>query len=182
MVSKRQNKLLKSFFDKKWSSHLKEFEHSGYSLIYEINKQNPENVIDIGCGDNVFKGMINNLTGIDIVNKRADMVCDIMEIELDLEDGTSSAFDIALALGSINFGAEDDIVEVLEKVYTLLKPGGKLYMRVNPGIRHGRCKDLIIFPWSAKNIDPIGLRAGFKRISPIAPEYEGRLFFIYKKV
>lgn len=177
-MSKRQTKIKKDFFKKKWASHLGRFQFSGYSLVWEINSQNPENVLDLGCGDNYFKGLIDNITGIDLANEKADMVCDIMDIELDGQ----AAFDIILALGSINFGSEKDILANLAKVSELIKPGGKLYMRVNPGIRHELCKDLIVFPWSIQNIDSIGLQAGFKRISPIREEHAKRLFFIYKKI
>lgn len=182
-MNKRQTKLLKAFFGasgtgKKWESHLAKFQYSGYNLVYEINSQNPGNVLDFGCGDNNFKGLIENLTGLDIINENADIVCDIMEIELDESDG----FDIILALGSINFGKDEkDIVDVLKKCHDLLNPNGKIYMRVNPGIRHTECKDLIMFQWDIANVDRIGKRAGFGRISPIQTEHGDRLFFVYKK-
>ena len=35
---------------------------------------NPDNVVDIGCGFNEFKGKITNLIGIDPYNDKADIM------------------------------------------------------------------------------------------------------------
>jgi len=177
-MSKRQNKILKDFFGKKWRNDFRRFKHSGFNLAKIINAQEPKNVLDLGCGRNLLKDRIKNLVGIDIVNESADLVCDIMELELEDD---SDAFDIVLALGSINFGREKDILAMLKRVNELMVPSGKLYMRVNPGIRHKNCKDLIIFPWTLDNIDPIGKKTGFTRISPIQKEARNRWFFVYMK-
>ena len=171
-----QIEVLKTFFGDVWKSSIENYEKSGYSLVDVINDQNPRNVLDIGCGENQLKGKINNLVGVDIVNPAADVVCDIMDIPF-----LDETFDIALALGSINFGEEEDIIKHLIKAASLLKPKGLLYMRVNPGLPHLQCPRLKMFKWSRENIDPLGEKAGFFRVGEIEDDYNSRLFFVYQK-
>ena len=57
--------VLKNYFGKVWQAETKKFKYSGLAIIDEVNAMNPDNVIDIGCGYNEFKGKIQNLTGID---------------------------------------------------------------------------------------------------------------------
>ena len=40
-------------------------------------------------------------------------------------------FDVAICLGSINFGSSDKILAELENVVRMVKSGGMLYFRVN---------------------------------------------------
>ena len=55
------------------ATETKKFKYSGLAIIDEVNAMNPDNVIDIGCGYNEFKGKIKNLIGIDPYNDRADI-------------------------------------------------------------------------------------------------------------
>ena len=48
------------FFSEMWRPRTSEYDHSGWALIEEINKLNPENVLDVGCGYHPFKGRIKN--------------------------------------------------------------------------------------------------------------------------
>ena len=135
---------------------MKEFEHSGYSLVDEVRALAPGFVVDAGCGYNLFKGKIPNLIGIDIVNPAADLVCDISEAPI-----RTASIDVVLALGSINYGNHQVIVDQLQTVADWLKENGTLIMRGNPGMATG--PGLTFFPWSTENIDPIGASAGLRR-------------------
>jgi len=106
---------------------MKEFEHSGYSLVDEVRALAPGFVVDAGCGYNLFKGKIPNLIGIDIVNPAADLVCDISEAPI-----RTASIDVVLALGSINYGNHQVIVDQLQTVADWLKENGTLIMRVIP--------------------------------------------------
>jgi len=48
--------VLKNYFGKVWQAETKKFKYSGLAIIDEVNAMNPDNVIDIGCGYNEFKG------------------------------------------------------------------------------------------------------------------------------
>jgi hypothetical protein len=103
------------------------YPHSGWTLIEYVNDMNPNRVLDVGCGFNRFKGKINNLIGIDPYNDAADV-----KISLEQYDGPS--VDVALCLGSINFGDEETIdhqIAILDGIWT-----ERSIFRVNPGLPH----------------------------------------------
>ena len=97
--------VLKNYFGKVWQPEIKKFKYSGLAIIDEVNAMNPDNVIDIGCGYNEFKGKIDNLIGIDPYNDKADFQVSTMEYK------TEQRFDVILCLGSVNFGSRSKIME-----------------------------------------------------------------------
>ena len=56
-----------------------------------------------------------------------------------------------MALGSINWGDHDDIAQMLIKVKSWLKPGGRLYMRGAPG-GYKSDRGLQWFQWGLKQV------------------------------
>jgi hypothetical protein len=105
-----------TFFDpQRWRSPLSDFEHSGYALIEQVRRWHPRFVVDVGCGDNPFKGRIPNLLGIDLVNPGADLVCDLLDAPI-----RNGSIDVVLALGCINFGTRDVIEQQLRHIASWL--------------------------------------------------------------
>jgi hypothetical protein len=139
------------------SSPISKFEKSGITLVDKINDS--EQVIDVGCGVNPFKGLINNLVGIDPAFDQADVKCGIDEYETDQK------FDVALCLGSINFGDVDDIERQIAKVVSLLKPTARIYWRCNPGQQDHpskECELIDFYPWSFSEHIRLSDKFGFK--------------------
>lgn len=150
-----------TFFDPpQWQSPLPQLRHSGHSLADTVRALAPRFVVDVGCGDNPFKGRIANLIGIDLVNPAADLICDLLDAPI-----RPRSIDVVLALGCINFGPRDLIEHQLRHVAGWLTETGRIIMRANPG-RPPR-PGLEFFPWSAENVDPIGASAGLHRDGPI---------------
>jgi hypothetical protein len=140
---------LNDYFATKWQSKLSTYKYSGLSLIDKI--QPGENVIDIGCGFNEFRGRIPNLIGIDPANVMADYRLSIEGFQ------TAERFDVAFCLGSINFGNEETILNQIGHVVRLLNPKARIYWRCNPGIadhNNEECKCIDFYPWSfAKHVE-----------------------------
>ena len=141
---------MESYFSGKWSdASMDGYPFSGWTLIDYVNDMNPERVLDVGCGFNRFKGKINNLIGIDPYNDAADV-----KISLEQYDGPD--VDVALCLGSINFGDEDTIdhqIDILDSIWTK-----KAIFRVNPGIEHSWNSDwdgVIWYKWTEEKIRQI---------------------------
>ena len=138
--------LLNQYFGTIWHQHSnpsKKDTKSGKQLISKILPH--ETVIDVGCGTNPFKGVIPNLIGIDPAFDQADYKVGIDEFD------TEEKFDVALCLGSINFGEKEDIERQIAKVISLLKPNGRIYWRCNPGRQDhpsDDCKNIPFYPWS----------------------------------
>lgn len=122
--------VLANYFSRIWQPETKKYKYSGLAIIDEVNAMNPDAVIDIGCGYNEFKGKIQNLIGIDPYNSRADINVPLLDYKTDVK------YDVAICLGSINFGSSDKIVSELTAAVNLVKDGGLLYFRVNPGQQH----------------------------------------------
>jgi hypothetical protein len=132
------------YFGNNWHPNWDHYDYSGWALIDKINAN--ETILDVGCGFNLFKDTFGNrLHGIDPANKEADELVGIMEFETDKQ------WDVAFALGSLNFGTAEDVEPQVEKTISLVKPGGRIYWRQNPGLGDHPWKgveEIKFFPWS----------------------------------
>ena len=167
---------MESYFNGIWKdTSLERYEYSGYSLVDYINNQKPSSVLDVGCGYNRFKGKIKNLIGIDPYNDAAD-------IKVSIEDYNTVPYDMALCLGSINFGDEDTIDKQIDKLHTLWRR--EVIFRVNPGIPHKGVEGIEWYPWTQKKIYDIAKKYNYI-VKDMKMEYtdknELRYFFIYTK-
>jgi hypothetical protein len=153
---------LNHYFGTTWyknSDPCKKDTKSGQQLIDKI--KNHETVIDIGCGTNPFKNVIPNLVGIDPAFDQADYKCTIDEFN------TEQRFDVALCLGSINFGSVNDIERQISKVVSLLKSPGRIYWRCNPGQQDHPdpgCEQINFYPWSIEEHIRLSEMFGFKLV------------------
>ena len=134
-------------------------------------------VLDVGCGRNLFKGTIKNLVGIDPAFDEADIKTTIENYQTD------QMFDVALCLGSINFGTIADIRRQLDCVVKHLTPTSRIYWRCNPGLKdHGNneCEQIEFFPWNEEWHITLANEYGFE-ITDFA--YDGnRIYAEWRKV
>ena len=148
---------LNNYFSTTWKSNLDQYQYSGWALVDKIRSD--ELVLDVGCGFNEFKTRILNLTGIDPANDHADIKVSIEEYF------PSHKFDVALCLGSINFGDKLTIMNQIACVVNCLNPTARIYWRCNPGLAdHGNeaCKDIDFYPWSIDEHVKLSELFGFK--------------------
>jgi hypothetical protein len=164
------------FFSEIWKPRTGDYEHTGWELADEVNKLNPEKVLDVGCGYHPFKGRIQNLIGIDPYNNCADYEVDILEYKVKPE-----SHDVILALGSINFNSKDEIEARFEHCVNLLKKGGKFYLRANPGITHKTGPYVEIFPWSFEVVNEFAEKYNLK-LDAFKKDNNDRLYFEYTKL
>lgn len=151
-------------------------EKSGMLLLDKINSN--DQVIDVGCGTNPFKGLINNLVGVDPAFDQADVKCSIDEFE------TEQRFDVALCLGSINFGDVDDIERQIAKVVSLLKSEARIYWRCNPGQQDHPSKDcelINFYPWSFSEHTRLSNKFGFELIECCWEKNNRRIYAEWKR-
>lgn len=147
---------LNKYFGTEWKSNVPDFKLSGPALIDKILPG--ESVIDVGCGDNFFKGKIKNLLGIDPANDAADLKVAIEDFHTD------ERFDVAFCLGSINFGDYNDIKAQILLLGALLKHKSRIYWRMNPGRQDHNtagCKDITFFPWDEHYAQEFAKMIGF---------------------
>ena len=140
---------LDTYFSGIWQDqNFESLKYSGYQLVDYVNAKEPSSVLDVGCGYNRFKGKINRLIGIDPYNDAAD-------IKVSLEEYKGPRCDIALALGSINFGDEKFIDYQMDVLHGLWRR--EAIFRVNPGIPHDWTDygDMYWYPWSKEKINKI---------------------------
>lgn len=163
------------FFGEIWRPKTDEYTHTGWQLAEEINKLDPKNVLDVGCGYNQFKGRINNLVGIDPYNNSADYQVDIRDYKVKPE-----SHDVIIALGSINFNSKDEIEERFAACVRLLAPKGRMYFRANPGLLHKTGPYVDIFPWSFEVVNEFAERYRLKLLE--FKKDVDRLYFVYEKL
>lgn len=96
---------------------------SGYSLVNRIAPD--ADILDVGCGQNLFKQYFPNLIGIDPVTPEADIKVTIQDYQPDRQ------FDVALCLGGIQ-GNDASVRQQVAKIHDLLKPRGRIYWRCMP--------------------------------------------------
>lgn len=164
------------FFSEMWKPRTNDYDYTGWQLVDEINAQNPQAVLDVGCGYHPFKDRIKNLVGIDPYNNCADYEVDILEYKVKPE-----TYDHILALGSINFNSRDEIEARFEHCVNLLKPGGKFYLRANPGIPHKSGPYVEIFPWSFEVVNEFAEKYNLK-LETFKRDANDRLYFVYTKL
>ena len=131
IVNEIDRQVMKKYFTTVWQPQTKKYKYSGLSIVDEVNELNPLSVVDLGCGYNEFKGKINNLIGVDPYNNNADINSSIVEYT------PKEKHDIAICLGSVNFGGPEKIFFELQHIAkNIVKPGGLIYFRANPGEMH----------------------------------------------
>ena len=163
------------FFGEIWKPRTGDYDYTGWALAEEINKQDPQNVLDVGCGYHPFKGRITNLVGIDPYNNQADFEVDILEYRV------KHKHDHILALGSINFNSRDEIEARFAHCVDLLETGGKFYLRANPGITHKTGPYVDIFPWTFEIVNEFADKYGLKLLE-FKRDGNERLYFSYQKL
>ena len=162
------------FFGEIWKPRTDDYVYTGWSLVDEIVAQNPRNVLDVGCGYHPFKGRIPNLVGIDPFNNCADFMVDILEYT------TYELHDHIIALGSINFNSRQDIEQRFGHCVSMLAPGGRFYLRANPGITHVNGPYVDIFAWDFGVVKEFETKFGL-RLETFKRDNNDRLYFRYIK-
>jgi SAM-dependent methyltransferase len=137
-----------------WNTDLNCYHISGFAILPDILKLNPQKILDLGCGYNEFKRYIPHLIGIDFANENADVVDDFMNYECE-----DNSIDVMLALGSINFGNHELVDKQMKWMTQKLKPGGKMFIRVNPAeapdcVSAGRFQNPCTFIAASAGNDP----------------------------
>jgi len=163
------------FFSEIWKPRTGDYEHTGWELADEINRLNPERVLDVGCGYHPFKGRIQNLVGIDPYNNCADYEVDILEYRVNHQ------YDVIMALGSINFNSRDEIEQRFAHCVNLLRVGGRFYLRANPGIPHRTGPYVDIFPWTFEVANEFAERYKLQ-LNTFKREANERLYFVYTRL
>jgi len=164
------------FFSEIWKPRTGDYEHTGWDLADEINRLNPERVLDVGCGYHPFKGRIQNIIGIDPYNNCADYEVDILEYKVKPE-----SHDVIIALGSINFNSRDEIEARFSHCVDLLKTGGKFFLRANPGITHRTGPYVEIFPWTFEVVNEFAETYNL-HLDTYKKDANDRLYFVYTKL
>ena len=174
IVERLDHRYTMRFFGEIWRPRTDEYDYTGWKLADEINRLEPNNVLDVGCGYNQFKGRIKNLIGIDPYNNCADYQVDILEYCVPYKH------DVIIALGSINFNSHDEIEARFARCVDLLETGGRFYLRANPGIPHKTGPYVDIFPWSFELAMTLSNKYNLKLLE--FKKDHDRLYFVYQKL
>lgn len=134
-----------------------------------------ETVLDVGCGHNQFKGIIKNLTAIDKYNTAADILIDMMDF-----DSPDETYDVVIALGSTNFHPFTTIESQIDRLVRWCKPGGRIYMRVNPCIEPDNTP-AVAYPWTLVDIFNFTNKYNLEIIKPVTVTPHTRIIWTWQK-
>jgi hypothetical protein len=146
------------FFAEIWKPRTNDYDYTGWELANEVNQLNPRSVLDVG---------------IDPYNNCADYMVDILDYV--------GSHDVIIALGSINFNSRDEIQSRFSKCVSILEPGGRFYLRANPGIAHKTGPYVDIFPWSFAVVKEFEQKYNLK-LETFKQDANDRLYFVYTKL
>lgn len=139
-------KLINEYFNKHWPEGNDSYQYSNIRSILD-RIANDDIVIDIGCGYNPFKPHLKErLYAIDPAIDCGDELVDIESFEPN-----GRTWDVALCLGSINFGSEEIIKSQIKKVVSILSHAGFIIWRQNTGTadhNNEECKSIPFFNWT----------------------------------
>ena len=88
--------------------------------------------------------------------------------------------DVIIALGSINFNSREDIQARFAHCVSLLKTGGKFFLRANPGITHKTGPYVEIFHWTFEIVNEFAELYNLK-LDTFKKDANDRLYFVYTK-
>ena len=145
MITQEQ---LNEYFGTTWNAAAEDWECTGLALLDIIPMD--AKILDVGCGYNIFKEYFTNIIGIDPANDNADVVTTIEDYE------TNKKFDVALLLGSINFGSKEKITKQVEKIVSLMEDKSEIIWRCNPGYYdhdNDECHILDFYPWTFNEME-----------------------------
>jgi len=165
---------LNDYFRNHWKPSIDAYKFSAYDVI--ASKIHPtEWLIDVGCGANPFKTLVQNCVGIDPARDEADF-------QVTIEDFYATRrFDVATCLGSLNFGDDAVVGRQIMKMVSLLKPHSRVYWRVNPGRRdHAseKCQGIPFYPWSFNRLQDFAALHDFRQTNE-QTETNGQVVRLY---
>ena len=115
-------------------------------------------------------------TAIDKYNPTADVVVDLLDY-----NAPENHFDVVIALGATNLESFELISQQIERLVYWCKPGGKIYMRVNPVLeevvspKQGVCK------WTIDHIAEYTRKHNLEIIKPVRLTNGLRYIFTWQK-
>lgn len=130
---------------------------TGTELEKRLLEMKPNLVLDVGCAGNTWKKVLGDCVwGIDPHNSAADEQVGILEFE----NSNIGKYDVVLALGSVNFGDAYTVFAQVSRIVECVRPGGKIFWRMNPGITHDKkeAEWVDFFPWSEGKIQEFAER------------------------
>jgi len=93
-----------------------------------LAEADPDKIVDIGCGMNIWKQFYPNVCGIDPSHPSADIVDFFNE---DFVARNKDAFESAFTIGGLIFSSLINLEHLMQMFIDVIKPGGRGYMSFN---------------------------------------------------
>ena len=105
------------------------FVSSLYYLEFLLEK-NPKVIVDIGCGENLFKKLIPNIHGIDPTpnNQLAD---EFDFFDAEFSQGHADTYESAFSINALHFISLKDFEKRILEFYNIIAPGGRGFIAFN---------------------------------------------------
>ena len=111
----------------------KDFSACIFYYIDFLTETNPAQIVDLGCGWNIFKQYIPNVFGIGAEQPSSksyyadqhDFVDDVFVA------GHQDSFESVFSICSLHFRSLQDFAKVVNEFYSMIKPGGRGFLALN---------------------------------------------------
>jgi len=94
-----------------------------YYYIKFLLEQHPKIILDLGCGENIFKTFIPGIVGMDSHDLSNYDIKDFFDE--DYTCGHQQAFDAIISINSIHFAPVTEITQRLKWVASMIRPGNR---------------------------------------------------------
>ena len=148
----------------------KTFYVTPFYYIEKLTEKNPDIILDIGCGWNIFKKYIPNIIGLDIdfdnINFFADIKGFVNDEYVKLH---KNYFESAFSINALHFGSISNLENIIVNFVSMIKPKGRGFLALN-------------FQRLLDNSSPEELIRIFDTSEPTTIDYENYIRLVLSKI
>jgi hypothetical protein len=103
------------------------------AVLYYLNfllEKNPKVIVDIGCGENLFKKLISNIHGIN-PTMESQLVDELDFFDEVFSRGHTDAYESVFSINAVHFVSLIDFKKRILEFYNIVKPGGRGFVTFN---------------------------------------------------
>lgn len=102
-----------------------------YYYIKFLLERNPQSILDLGCGLNIFKPYIPGIVGLDSNVYGATLADIVASFDLDYALANAESYDSIISINAIHFAPIDTITKRLTAVSQMMRPGYRSFVSFN---------------------------------------------------
>lgn len=101
--------------------------------IQFLIKANPSRIVDLGCGGNFFKSVIEKLYGIPVygIDPTSLNADEINFFNSEFSQGHTNAYESVFSINAIHFTSLNELAKTIREFHNIVAPGGHAFLALN---------------------------------------------------